>query len=121
MSNLAYDESTVDLPKNCRFIAVGDAAKHAFKTDAMASWVAALRLKAKSRGAYSQPSSTPIKRKGSLYIKIINRGSMDCSVKDGAGLARPCPQKQQHRTIGEHTVAATIKFQHKSWRKSPTG
>lgn len=37
---------------------------------------------------------------------------MDYSVNDGAGLVRPC--LQQHKTIGEHTVAATIKFQHKS-------
>lgn len=74
MSDLAYDESTLDLlgeggggkerKKNRTKLSIGGFfsffSSSSFKTDAMASRVAALRLKAKSRGAYSQPFSTPI-------------------------------------------------------------
>lgn len=77
MPDLAYAESSLNLPKTVDLLLLETLPKHVFKTDAMASWVAALRLKAKSRGAYSQPSSTPINGKRWVkYSKITNRGSM---------------------------------------------
>lgn len=60
-------------------IAVGGHSEARFKSDAMASRAAALRLKAKSRGTYSQPSTHQCKGFAQCCDKSPSRGSMDSS------------------------------------------